>query len=76
MRSEDGQLANADEVTGVADDESLLLGEVGDATAVLEALGITVSYGGHDLVLDRLGHALDGAVDEGCALAVFLLRLV
>lgn len=76
VRSEDSQLAEADKVTGVANDESLLLGEVGDATAVLEALGITVSNGGHDLVLDRFGHVLDGAVDEGSALAILSSQYV
>ena len=76
VRSENGQLADADEVTGVADDESLLLGEVGDTAAILEVLGVTVSDGGDDLVLDRLRHVLDGAVDEGCALAILVLLVM
>lgn len=76
VRGENGQLTKANEVTGVANDESLGLGEVGDTTAVLETLGVAVSHGGDDLVLDRLGHVFDGAVDEGCALAVLVLLVM
>lgn len=65
---DEGPLADA--VAGVADDEGLAGVEAGDAAAILLLLGVAKGDAGGDAGAHGGGGALDGAVDQGGALAV------
>lgn len=64
VRSQNGQRARTDGVTIVADDQGLLRREVGNLTAVLQVLRITVRNGAHDLVLHSGAKVLHRTVRE------------
>lgn len=70
MDGVDEQGARADDVADVANDEGLVGGEVEDAPAVLQGLGVAKGDDAGDFGFDGVGEGLDGAVGEGGALAV------
>lgn len=74
MRREDGQRASADSIAIVAENARLVLGETGDAGAVLLVLSVAEEHSTGDLVLDCGAGLGKGVAHNRGALAV--LRII
>lgn len=70
MRNSDNEGTRANHVANIANDEQLLLGELGNNTTVLEVLGVTEENDGINLILDLFRKTLDGGSGKGRSLRV------
>ena len=70
MWCRNSERAQADEITSVADDQSLRRREIWDLATILCVLSIAICNGAGDFVLDTLGEVFNSTVHERCTLTV------